>query len=277
MTIMNSNKEVICLNDIKEKKKTLEKLNKKYIEVFEEKEELLNKEKISLEAKYLSLFGALLKKKIELNIDFRTLKYRLNLIMTYINKDEEVNEKEIEKTLKEKLKEYYKELRSFKYKMAYAKELMKSPLVTEEELKEIKSIFRKLAKKLHPDLVGEQSGEEKLLWEKTLLAYENNDLLTLKIIVDIVLNELELKDDIHVKDIDERIEEISEKINELKQIIEEVQNDFPFDIREELNDTDFINEKKREIGDEIKELKEKIEVLNNKIESILEKEGKRSI
>lgn len=271
---MNSNKEVIYLNDIKEKKKILEKLNKKYIEVFAEKEELLNKEKISLEAKYLSLFGALLKKKIELNIDFRTLKYRLNLIMTYINKDEEVNEKEIEKTLKEKLKEYYKELRSFEYKMAYAKELMKSPLVTEEDLKEIKSIFRKLAKKLHPDLVGEQSGEEKLLWEKTLLAYENNDLLTLKIIVDIVLNELELKDDIHVKDIDKRIEEISEKISKLKQIIEDVQNDFPFDIREELNDTDFINEKKREIGDEIKELKEKIEVLNNKIESILEKEGK---
>lgn len=271
---MNSNKEVIYLNDIKEKKKILEKLNKKYIEVFAEKEELLNKEKISLEAKYLSLFGALLKKKIELNIDFRTLKYRLNLIMTYINKDEEVNEKEIEKTLKEKLNEYYKELRSFEYKMAYAKELMKSPLVTEEDLKEIKSIFRKLAKKLHPDLVGEQSGEEKLLWEKTLLAYENNDLLTLKIIVDIVLNELELKDDIHVKDIDKRIEQISEKINKLKQIIEDVQNDFPFDIREELNDPDFINEKKREIGDEIKELKEKIEVLNNKIESILEKEGK---
>lgn len=265
-------RELIDLENVREKKKLLENLNREYIELFERKEELISKEKVAIEAKYLSYFGGLLKRKVELNIEFRSLKYRLTLMMTYINKDQEIDEKEINKKIDEELKEYYKELKSFKYKMAFSKELMESPTVTKEELEEIKKIFRQLAKRLHPDMVGDLDAEKRLLWEKTLLAYEGNDLLTLEVLKDIVLNELHVNNDIHIKGIDEKIKDISQKINELKEFIDKVKSEFPFDIVDKLNDIDFINNKNKELNLEIKELKEKIEFLNTKIKNILEKE-----
>lgn len=155
--------------------------------------------------------------------------------------------------------------------MAFSKELMESPTVTKEELAEIKNIFRQLAKRLHPDMVGDLDAEKRLLWEKTLLAYESNDLLTLEVLKDIVLNELHVNDDIHIKGIDERIKDISQKIKDLRKFIDKVKNEFPFDIVDKLNDIDFINDKKKELNLEIKELKEKIEFLNTKIKNILEK------
>lgn len=265
-------RELIDLENVREKKKLLENLNREYIELFERKEELISKEKVAIEAKYLSYFGGLLKRKIELNIEFRSLKYRLTLMMNYINKDQEIDEKEINKKIDEGLKEYYKELKNFKYKMAFSKDLMESPTVTKEELAEIKNIFRQLAKRLHPDMVGDLDAEKRLLWEKTLLAYESNDLLTLEVLKDIVLNELHVNDDIHIKGIDEKIKDISQKINELKEFIDKVKSEFSFDILDKLNDIDFINNKNKELNLEIKELKEKIEFLKTKLENILEKE-----
>ncbi|GAB6169569.1 hypothetical protein JCM1393_20290 [Clostridium carnis] len=119
-------------------------------------------------------------------------------------------------------------------------------------MKKIKSIFRKLAKKLHPDINKNLDEEMFDLWIKVQEAYENNDLISLIILEGIANNE-EINEDIKVNDIENNIKSLKIKIEEIKNTIDNDVKEFPLNIEELIYDEEYINSRKQELTNDIKE------------------------
>lgn len=251
---------VVSLSRIQKLKEELSRLNKEYLKLYEEMEDL-NKEKETLESLYMSKLGALIFLKFENEIEYRKLKKKLNLIIQSKNKNEKIDINKIDTILKSELKSFYEELESIREKMKVSKIYLESPSLSDEEVKKIKEIFRSLAKKLHPDINRNITKEEIELWNKVKEAYENNDLVSL-IVLDGIINNIEIKEDIGISNIEENIKKIKANIEKIQNINKESLREFPLNLREVINDTSFIENKKEELNKEIKIYIDKIKELN---------------
>lgn len=258
---------VISLSKVQKLKEELNILNKEYLKIYEEMEDL-NKKKESLESIYMSKLGALIFLKFEKEIEYRKLKKKLNLLIKSKNKNEKIDINKIDDILKLELKSFYKELESIREKMNDSKIYLESPILNDEEVKKIKELFRKLAKKLHPDINKNLTKEEIELWNKIKEAYENNDLVSL-IVLEGIIDNIEIKEDVSIDSIEENIEKIKNKIEKINIIIKESLNKFPLNLREVINNESFIQSKKDELNKEIKIYKEKINELNKLIYEVI--------
>lgn len=258
---------VISLSKVQKLKEELNILNKEYLKIYEEMEDL-NKKKEVLESLYMSKLGALIFLKFEKKIEYRKLKKKLNLIIQSKNKNEKIDINKIDDILKLELKSFYTELESIREKMKDSKIYLESPILNDEEVKKVKEIFRKLAKKLHPDINKNLTKEEIELWNKIKEAYENNDLVSL-IVLEGIIDNIEIKEDLSVNNIEENIEKIKNKIEKINIIIKDSLNEFPLNLREVINNESFIQSKKDELNKEIKIYKEKINELNKLIYEVI--------
>lgn len=258
---------VISLSKVQKLKEELNILNKEYLKIYEDMEDL-NKKKEVLESLYMSKLGALIFLKFEKKIEYRKLKKKLNLIIQSKNKNEKIDINKIDDILKLELKSFYTELESIREKMKDSKIYLESPILNDEEVKKVKEIFRKLAKKLHPDINKNLTKEEIELWNKIKEAYENNDLVSL-IVLEGIIDNIEIKEDLSVNNIEENIEKIKNKIEKINIIIKDSLNEFPLNLREVINNESFIQSKKDELNKEIKIYKEKINELNKLIYEVI--------
>lgn len=252
-----------------ELKDRLNKLNQEYILVFEKREDLLKKHRSALEAIYLSYFGGLIYKKFELELQYRKLKAKINKMIAAINCGQKVEIDKIENELTKELENFYKEINDFKKKLKESKDYITSPIVTDEELKEIKLIFRTLAKKLHPDIVGDLDEIDQNLWYQVLEAYENNDLLSLIVLNDTIDNNIKKDDKVDYNNLENRINRIEKEIEIIKQDINNAKKEFPFNIEDKMNDPKFVEDKKKQLVQEINTLRSTIEKLNNNVNELL--------
>jgi peptidoglycan hydrolase CwlO-like protein len=139
-------------------------------------------------------------------------------------------------------------------------------------LKLVKEIFRSLAKILHPDVNKNLDEEMMELWLKVKEAYENNELMTL-IILEGIVKHNEFKEDIKVTSIEENISILKKEINELKNFIDKEENSFPLNIKELIDDNEYIKDKKQDITDDIHEYERMIMGVEKSISEILEEKS----
>jgi hypothetical protein len=139
-------------------------------------------------------------------------------------------------------------------------------------LKLVKEIFRSLAKILHPDVNKNLNEEMMELWLKVKEVYENNDLMTL-IILEGMVKHNEVKEDIKVTSIEENIVVLKKKINELKKFIDEEEHSFPLNIKELIDDNEYIKDKKQEITNDIHEYEIMIMEVEKSISEVLQEQS----
>ncbi|MEW8995802.1 MULTISPECIES: J domain-containing protein [Clostridia] len=260
---------IIILDEYKKLKETQEELSLKYIELVEKQEDILYKKKNYLEAKYLGHFGYLYKLKLKLEIEIRRNKRKISIIQALINRNEKVEINKIEIILQEEMKEFEEELKRYQFKVDFSRELLKSHLITDEELKEVKSIFRKLAKKLHPDINKNQNERSKNLWEQLQKAYQNNDLATLRLLLNIIDDEDYNLDNVNsLEKLKKDIQMLQEKIDEIILNLKSFETRFPFNIEEKLEDVNWLDEEKSILTNEINNLKEISKIYNDKLKEM---------
>jgi len=262
---------VVSLTDIQKLKEELNTLNEEYLKLYEKMEDL-KKEKEYLESLYMCKLGALIFLRLENEIKYRRLKKKLVLIVKSKNKGEKINIEEIEAALEEELAEFYRDLEELRNNLKNSREFLELPSLTDEEAKKVKEIFRSLAKILHPDVNRGLNEEMMELWLKVKEAYENNDLTTLIILQGIVKHN-EIKDDIKVTSIEENIVVLKKKINELKKFIDEEENSFPLNIKELIDDNEYIKEKKKDITNDIHEYEIMITQVEKSICEVLKEQS----
>jgi len=202
-------------------------------------------------------------KNDELLFNKQELEIALSEVNSQINFIEENNEK-IEKEINiqsdEELKEEYEEIKNSKKEFEEElKESEKIKSLNKDENKELKNIYRKFSKLIHPDIVAEKYKEE----AKNLMA-KLNELFRLKDLEAIKKMYNEFVDNKNFIEISEELEnedELQKQIYKIRDKIIEIQKEI-----DELlsNDIFDIIEKKEEYFNEIKE---KLEIRINDLKS----------
>lgn len=214
---------------------------------------------------YNRTFGELILKVFEKKVEGIRKKKTLEYCQTFKNHGKNVDMAGLQTYLERQLAEYEKRLKD----MVEENEAAKSTgTVTEAELLQIKRIYRRMVKKIHPDINPLTNTNEELkgLWQRLVIAYECNELKELKE-TEVLINALMAKLDMGVMEIE--IPDIEVKIAELEEEIERIMNTDPYQYRYLLEDEAAVAEKKKALQEELKEYEEYSNRLEEMLNSVL--------
>lgn len=224
----------------------------------------------NIEMAYMLELGSLEYKVFEAQCAFMRLKRKAELIQAKKNKQEKIVISQIEYTLDVEFEEYQRKLDEQIDEMNQAIERSSFNVLSTEEAVELKKLYRRVIKILHPDLNPSITQAQLELFNKAVNAYDAGDLNTLRII-DEMISEPILSDNY----IDEMTRLADEKerliglLKTVKESIENIKNEFPYTVKELLNDPTKIAERKIELKSIIHQYKELIDAYNARIEEML--------
>lgn len=261
MNDINMNSEYYKLTE------EVKQLKEDIASLYEEKDELVYHICKNIEAEYMSKVGILEYKLYEFNCKILRLKRKIELYQQKINMQELPDENEIENKLDKEYSQYEKKLNSISntiQKLLYRKNL---DFLSEEESREIKKVYRKLIKKLHPDLTKENNKQKEKLLIQVTNAYKRGDIETLK---NIELLTEEVTEKTNTKDIGLiELRECKTKykriIDELLESIKKIKESFPYNQKEFLKSDVLVNKRKEELERDTEQYKD----IYSKLEDIL--------
>lgn len=249
---------LIMLEDVFSKRNELNELKKRYIDLFEKKEALLTKEKVFLENLYIRKFGELLKERLETSIRYE----RLKKILEY-SLESEGDLKNIDEIIADDLEDYYIDLERFKEKKLQSEGSNKLLITTDEEIEKVSELFKHIALKISPE-IHETEEKERRLWKISKTAYKENDIMTLFFIKDVIAD-VNVDKEERVKELNSKIEELKIRIFELQNSIYYIKTEFPFDIKDEIEDIFYVQKTKDTLKKDISEMKIHIENMNKEL------------
>ncbi len=147
----------------------------------------------------------------------------------------------------------------------------KSASADNTELPNAKEMFRKIVKKLHPDMNPDITAREKELFNKAVKAYQDGDINTLQSIYD----EVFYAGDADINERNLSLEELSEirhklevRISQLQAEINKIKEAFPYKEKELLDDKDKLDKLRDEMNEDIRHNEETIKHLNEMLREI---------
>ncbi|MCR5654436.1 MAG: hypothetical protein K6G07_02200 [Lachnospiraceae bacterium] len=236
----------------------------KYKELLIERDEV-TKDAFQAEHEYFRVFGELIVDIFRQKVESIRLKKSIEYCRRFKNRGEKVNLKEMQIYLQKEIDEYQKKLDQMAQDY---EETKKSEKVSKMEMMEIKRIYRRMVKKIHPDINPLTIRDENLfaLWNRLVIAYNCNDLKELK--------ELEVLIEMALEGLDGEggevdIPDIEEKIAEIEAEIEMIKSKEPYLYRGLLQDPILMEEKKEELRQELKEYKDYCEELQKTLDELI--------
>ena len=198
---------------------------------------------------YIREFGELITESFQLKVECIALKKEIALYVKAKNAGEKVNVEDVRKFLETQMAGYYNELKS----MIEAKDAAKkSRPISNYEAQQIKKLYRKLARLLHPDISPLTRDDPVLAdyFNRIIRAYKRNDLKELRKLEVLVDVELEAKG---IKGYHEVIPDAASRIEELERDIDMIIHSEPYTYKDLLEDDAAVAGKKDELLREIKE------------------------
>ena len=256
--------------DFQKLKDEIEDLREELSKIFFERDELLFVICKNIEAAYLLSFGALEYKAYEIGVALRRLKRKLEMIQARKNKQEKIIEDEIEKYLDAEFALYQENLNKQIEKMNAALERRNAKLLTDEESKEIKKLYRAIVKALHPDLHPDFTDAKIKLFHNALAAYENGDLKELRIIHQMISDPaLPSKDTDILSQMYKEKDRLLELSQSVKNTIELTKTQYPYTMKEIVDSPKKTESKKDELEKEIEGLNKTLAAYKAKIQEML--------
>ena len=245
--------------EIIELQKDIASLEQELGKVIFERDEMLNTVKPNLEAEYQKKIGYKELEHMETEITARRYKRQIELIRAAVNRQESIEEKEINKQLDDEFQEWYKKIKKQYQKVKEAENRLNS-FMSDDENEEFKKLYRQLVFKLHPDLNPNQTKDEENLWHRVQLTYKSGDLeemRSLMIILEVQDSSVELPSS---KDILQKWQtKLTKQIQKIINNMSELEQKFPFDIAGKLADKAWVNTKVERIQEQINQWQEKCE------------------
>ena len=244
------------------------------VELLIEKNELIYKKRPEMQELYVRSIGNLEDELHELKLESIRLKYITDMIRIRIQFRRKVNIDEIEKRADENYAvNFHKSAEHGKSNEK--KEDFEPGKIYEDE--EIRIIYRRIIKMLHPDIgmVDNDAGEK--LLKDAIEAYEYKDIPVLKSIA-AALDEL--GSDTHTPgqgdDIFNALKRKIERLNEKKKSIEDsikfLKSEFPLNQEQLLSDPVKVSKKQKKLESGISSEKEKVKKLQNKLKDYKRRE-----
>ena len=149
----------------------------------------------NIKTEYMLIFGSLEYKIYKAYCKYLRLKRKKDMIHAKKNRQEKINMEVIDRKLDLEFTEYKKELNEKIEEINTALRRSKSEILSDDDEKRLKKLYKSIVKKLHPDINLSITNSEKELFYNATEFYKNGDLKSLQIIFDIVCSE-DVKDDI---------------------------------------------------------------------------------
>ncbi len=224
----------------------------------------------NIETEYMLTLGALEYTAYELRCDIMRIKREIELIQAKINRQEVIVLMQIEFILDSEFKEYTDNLNHRMDEINEALKREQSDTLSDDDVIELKKLYRQLVKKLHPDLNPNYTQQQKELFLNTVKAYENGNLEVLRTISMLVE---ETSDEYKFED---GIEELRIKKNKYKEIITALNNEintikssFPYNQKDFLQNKRLVNERIDELQELIEQYREVYKQYEKKLKEML--------
>ncbi len=217
---------------------------------------LLERDQITKEAGqiwtvYLQLFGKLITDIYEEKVECIKCKKTIAYYQNAINHGAIIDSAAMEKYLEQEMAEYYVNLRHMLEENENANNAGTS---TAYEVERSKTLYRRLAKLVHPDInpKTDQSDVLRELWQRIMIAYHHNDVKELSELDVLVRKTLR---DLGSEEVKVDIPDVTEKIDDLKKEIEAIKQKEPYSLRYLVEDEESTKNKKAELEQELEAYK----------------------
>lgn len=226
----------------------------------------------NIEAKYMLEFGSIEYRAYEAQCTALRLKRKIELIQAKRNRQEPVSIVAIEEILDQEFASYQKQLDERISKMNEALQWKEADALSEDEIKELKMLYRKLVKILHSDMNPDRTDAQKELFEHAVTAYKNGDLATLRMIDAMVGSET------LVKQSGDTIEQLNEEKRRLQNLLKKIQESiaqiktrYPYTMKEILEDEEKTEQLRQQYEEILGQYEEHILFYRIKIEEMMGK------
>lgn len=211
----------------------------------------LEKEAESYRMEYTREFGDLITESFKLKIECIGIKKAIFYCQTKKNRGEELDPDDMRDYLNTHMAAYYAELNDLIAQHKFSKS---GKPVSQNQVSEVKKIYRKLAKLLHPDISPLTSENPELMemFQDVIVAYRYNDLKRLQELDVLIAKTLDELGADHAEIV---IPNVEERISELEEEIFRILSTEPYTYRELLSDAIKLEEKKKALIKEIDDYK----------------------
>lgn len=242
----------------KELRARYEMLKREFSELFSLKNEMISHDLPYLTSLYLELIGRKLYEVYCLSLELSILKQRMTLLQAYVNRNEVPDVKAVDKKINVQFAEYQNRIEEEAKKLAAARDyLLKGSLLSEEETKELRTIYFMIVKRLHPDVNPNLNEEDKELFIKAQAAYEMLDLDSLRLIL--LSLDLDNPPPVEAYKLEEMVEKLTENVRELQSQIDKLNLEFPFILKGKLINEEWVKSELESAQKEIEAYKIEIE------------------
>ncbi len=266
----SSASNVIVFPDFEKLKNEVEKMRTELSMLLLERDELQFVICKNIETEYMLNLGSIEYKAYEAQCTALRLKRKIELIQAKKNRQEKVIISAIEEVLDNEFAEYQKQLDEQINKMNDALKRSKAEVLTDEENKELKKLYRKIVKALHPDINPDVSEAQVNLFDNAVQAYKNGDLGTLRIIGEMVGNSpLPEQHKDALTQLSEEKDRLQNLLKAIRDSIEEIKSEYPYTMKEILEDKEKTEQKKQELESILSQYTELISIYQAKIEEMM--------
>ena len=224
----------------------------------------------NIETKYMLELGSLEYCLYQSECIIMRLKRKVELIQMRINRQEKIDVSAIDKLLDEQFREYQKKLEEKIKKMNEAIERDNGEVLTEQQAKELKKLYRAIVKALHPDLNPNVTKQQIKLFQNAVTAYKNGDLQTLRIINEMISNNHSEDDNTdNIEKMRDELIRLDRMISSINGDIEKIKSEYPYTMKDILFDKEQLNQRKQELKDNIDQCNELVSFYKTKIKHLL--------
>ena len=236
----------------------------RYEELLTKRDELKKKSFLYYRA-YIREFGDLILEVYQTKIECIKKKKTIEYYQMALNKGGVVDRDALQEYLLKEMAEYQKQLDDMIKDNEASKDFGS---ISEMDLLKIKSIYRKIAKLIHPDINPMVNESEELidLWNRVVIAYQCNELKEIQELEVLVHKALEQRG---IDELEIDIPDINTKIDDLLKEIHDIETSNPYMYKFLLEDKEAIQEKKDSLKQELEEYQDYSKELDGIINELI--------
>ena len=241
--------------------------------LIEEREALLKRGDYVL-ARYAQSVGHLEYELYRVQVEVAELRYRIGFLQRLVNRGKPVTSAErrkldrlVRKEFEKSREELLSREKSLRESEAYLASLV--TVLTDDEVLELKSLYRKLCMKYHPDMGGERYPDWEHRWNALQYAYRNSDLALLRALAG-TAEDIELA---QPDDLDAEIARLNDCLEAQRKAIAKMLASPPYCFEAQLKDAAWVMRKQKELKQARAEAEEQRRQLRALHDALLATEG----
>lgn len=272
-----NNTDIIIFPQFEKVKTEIEELREKLSLIILERDNLRYVICKNIENKYLLTLGSLEYRAYNKMVEYLRIKRKVELIQKAINHQEEADIDNIETILDDEFTAYKEKLEEMVNDISSAIDWKNGDFLSEEDTKDIKKLYKTIVKKLHPDVNPNITETQKELLLKAITAYEHGDIVTIKIIAELVADKPETSDFDHLsKDMLKEKNRLKSLIGVVKKSIKKIKSEYPYTLKNLLDNEEEIKKKREEFTNLIADYEKMIQFYVDRIFELLDDEDKKN-